>query len=330
MENKNECNIYLWCSEKKRDKIIKYIYDKMDGYIRNKVIINDVNNNTMCKYEIDDISGNNCIDMDIYQKLLKYTTIDREFLETFFKKFKTGDKIEFNMKDDNVAQYLGVKLSTLRKRLCNAFSKNDNFMEKVDYIRIRNGKYITYMINYQCFERLAMTGDSDQSETVRMYFVKLREFIVENQHLIYQAMENKSDLSLYANKDTMYFFVVDDRHPNMLKSGRTKDIVKRLRNYNVGRIKEVELKYFAMVKNPLLIENCIKFKLEKNRVFKNKEIFYIDPAKLKKAINDCYCKHVNKNQNEEMYKEISDLLGMYIYVKDKVHIKPYVIIGKDI
>ena len=27
MADKNECNIYLWCSEKKRDKIIKYIYD---------------------------------------------------------------------------------------------------------------------------------------------------------------------------------------------------------------------------------------------------------------------------------------------------------------
>ena len=180
MENKNECNIYLWCSEKKRDKIIKYIYDKMDGYIRNKVIINNVNNNTMCKYDIDDISGNNCIDMDIYQKLLKYTTIDREFLETFFKKFKTGGKIEFNMKEDNVAKYLGIKLPTLRKRLLNFYSNTINFKEEVDYIRIRNGKYITYMINYQCFERLAMTGDSEQSEIVRSYFVKLHDFFVAN------------------------------------------------------------------------------------------------------------------------------------------------------
>jgi hypothetical protein len=45
------------------------------------------------------------------------------------------------------------------------------------------------MVNYQCFERLAMSGDSEESESVRMYFVKLREFITENQKLIYQLME---------------------------------------------------------------------------------------------------------------------------------------------
>lgn len=33
---------------------------------------------------------------------------------------------------------------------------------------------------------------------------------------------------------------------------------------NVGRIKEVELKYFALVKNYLLIDHCIKLKLKAN------------------------------------------------------------------
>jgi hypothetical protein len=31
-----------------------------------------------------------------------------------------------------------------------------------------------------------------------------------------------------------------------------------------------------------------------------------------------------------MYEDISYLLGLYSYTKDKVHIKPYVIIGKNI
>ena len=59
------------------------------------------------------------------------------------------------------------------------------------------------MINYQCFERLAMTGDSDESEAIRMYFVKLREFITENQHLIFQALENKDDLRQYSSFETI-------------------------------------------------------------------------------------------------------------------------------
>ena len=42
------------------------------------------------------------------------------------------------------------------------------------------------MLNYQCFEKLAMTGDSSKSDNVREYFIKLREFLVENQKIIYQ------------------------------------------------------------------------------------------------------------------------------------------------
>ena len=41
------------------------------------------------------------------------------------------------------------------------------------------------MVNYACFEKLAMSGDSKQSEVVRMYFTKLREFITDNQRVIY-------------------------------------------------------------------------------------------------------------------------------------------------
>ena len=72
----------------------------------------------------------------------------------------------------------------------------------------------------------------------------------------------------------------------------------------------------------------MKFKMEKNRVIKNKKIFKIEPNILKKIINECYCKHDSKKENNELYKEISDLLGLYVYTKDKVNIKPYIIINE--
>lgn len=63
--------------------------------------------------------------------------------------------------------------------------------------------------HHQCFEKLAMSGYSTKSESVRMYFVKLREFLVENQQLIYQAMENKVDLDkyIYINTEVMILFI---------------------------------------------------------------------------------------------------------------------------
>jgi len=53
------------------------------------------------------------------------------------------------------------------------------------------------MLNYQCFERLAMSGQTEQPEIVRNYFVKLREFITENQKLIYRAVTNNNDLKKF-------------------------------------------------------------------------------------------------------------------------------------
>jgi hypothetical protein len=56
----------------------------------------------------------------------------------------------------------------------------------------------------------------------------------------------------------------------------------------------------------------------------------VEPKILKKVIDDCYCKYVSSKTNEEMYEDISHLLGLYSYTKDKVYIKPYVVIGKNI
>ena len=59
-------------------------------------------------------------------------------------------------------------------------------------------------------------------------------------------------------------------------------------------------------------------------------IFRVEPIILKKVIDDCYCKFVSSKKNKEMYEDISHLLGLYAYTKDKVHIKPYVVIGKKL
>ena len=270
----------------------------------------------------------------IFIKLLKkHTTIDPEFIDTFFKKFRIGNELSFDIKDTDIATYLNIKYITLRKRLTNEFSKHETFIENLDYVKVTNGNGttgVTYMVNYECFERLAMMGKTIQAEIIRQYFIKLRRFLTDNQHLIFQAMEDKEDLKKYHSFETIYFFVIDDRKPDIFKIGRTTSIVQRLRNYNVGRIKEVDLKYLALVKNNVLIEKCMK-QLLKNKQFRpDREIYKVEPEQLKQVIEECYCKNVSSENNAELYKEISDLMGLYSYTKNKVNIKPYIIIGKDI
>jgi len=60
--------------------------------------------------------------------LKKYTNIDLDFINTFFKNFKIGGELDFNINDIDVAKYLGVDLNTIRRRLNNTFSKNVHFL----------------------------------------------------------------------------------------------------------------------------------------------------------------------------------------------------------
>ena len=82
--------------------------------------------------------------------------------------------------------------------------------------------------------------------------------------------------------NSLYFFAVDDRKPNLVKLDRTYDIMRRLRIYNTGRIHE-ELKYFILVDNPKLKEKCMKL-LKNNQVLNNEQ-------KLKKIIDPCFCNY---------------------------------------
>ena len=129
-------------------------------------------------------------DNNFIKLLKKHTDIDDEFINTFFKKFKIGDELNFYIKDIDIAKYLGISLITLRKKL----STTKIFFENVDFIKVKTGitSGVNYMCNYQCFERVALLSDSVKSEEIRMYFVKITQFIIENQKLIYQAMENKN------------------------------------------------------------------------------------------------------------------------------------------
>jgi superfamily II DNA or RNA helicase len=193
-EYKTKCNMLLWCGEKKINKILNYIVDKTNNEFENKIfkfIINNKNNNydqinvsdLLNKKQIN--TNNNIINHNLISLLKKHTDIDIDFIDTFFKHYKIGGDLDFHIQDKDVSVYLGISLNTIRKRLSNAFSKNINFVENSDYIKVKTNKTsgVTYMINYNCFERLAFGCDSEKSKVVKSYLIKLRDFLIKNLQL---------------------------------------------------------------------------------------------------------------------------------------------------
>jgi superfamily II DNA or RNA helicase len=189
-DDKTECNIYLWCTENKINKIMEYMFIKTNDFFKNK-IYQIINKKIIRKEILNEINQNKYVENNnsFIHLLKKNTNIDHDFIDTFLTKFKIGGELNFDIKDTEVSKFLGITLQSLRNRLLNQNSKTKLYFEKVDYLKIKSNKSnasITYMLNYQCFEKLAMSGDSKCSEIIRLYFIKLRQFITEKltSHLI--------------------------------------------------------------------------------------------------------------------------------------------------
>ncbi len=112
---------------------------------------------------------------------------------------------------------------------------------------------------------------------IRYYFSKLREFIQINQSIIYQDLDHKNKLNKIIKeaknngKNFFYIIAIDDRYNDIVKIGHTTDIIKRLRNYNVGRIKDTDLKFLAIVDNQKDVENCMKLIQKNIDIFKEEK-----------------------------------------------------------
>jgi superfamily II DNA or RNA helicase len=145
LDNKTTCNIYLWCKKEKTKLILDYINENTQGFIKNKVYIYNTEKKLIEKHkmEINNLTNNNI------NNLINY-----------IKKSKISDELDFDIKDKMVADYLNITLDNVRRRLQNKYSKTKKFIENVDFMKIKSGKTtgVTYMINYLCFEKIAMSG----------------------------------------------------------------------------------------------------------------------------------------------------------------------------
>ncbi len=138
------------------------------------------------------------------------------------------------------------------------------------------------MLNYKCFEKIALKSNSDESHRIHQYFIELREFIFNNSKLIEQSLNtheiliNTTSIKKYNdNYSVLYFFAVDKKYENIFKVGSTYNIINRIKSYNVGRINDIDIKYAVVVYNGKIIEQCIGKLLYRSKHIDNKEIYNI-------------------------------------------------------
>jgi superfamily II DNA or RNA helicase len=141
-ENKTNCNIYLWCHEKKADLILNYIFENTDGFIKDKVFIYNTEKKIIGKHIINKlsknnqnniISNNNCIKPLVYNGQNINYIIDK-YNTIWFKLSDITDILKYKSRKDVIRDIIDKKYRE--------YFKNIEIIYKVNKIS-NNTVYIT-------------------------------------------------------------------------------------------------------------------------------------------------------------------------------------------
>ena len=206
-ENKINCNIYLWCNEKKTDIILNYINENTQGFIKNKVFIFNTKNRIINKYIINK-SINNNINNVIYDNnnlfkhnIIKYikdnnlysdNLLFNDFIDEFLGLYNTEDKYNFSIDLDIIAKWMKTNKSDLKETLVNSYK------EKIDYKIIKgvsNGKKgkpkETILLTPKCFKLILMRSKTKKAIEIREYYYELEYVINQYKEYIIKDLGKK-------------------------------------------------------------------------------------------------------------------------------------------
>jgi superfamily II DNA or RNA helicase/phage anti-repressor protein len=192
-KNKEICNIFLWCSKNKTNKVLNYLSNNTNAIIDNKIIkfkiINNnivkqekykmINNNTsiMCDDNIIDDNNNN----DLIQFIKSKFPDIPEIFYPFYDEGKTEYDYTINL--EKIASWLEVRKEHLKDLLINNFKENEDYIELKN---TNNGKGIgrgknnrkIIMLKYMCAKELCMISRTKKSQIIRKFFIDVEKLLI--------------------------------------------------------------------------------------------------------------------------------------------------------
>jgi len=192
LDNKKNCNIYLWCKEKKADIILNHIYDNTNGFIKDKVFIYNTGNKVVNKYLIEkniNININNIPIVHNNNEIIKYlysfiennnTTITKKFIDDLnnIYKFTENNNDDYIINLEPVSKWLDTRKRKLKETLIQSYNENKDYIirkEKNGIISKSNKEII--LLKPDCFKRICLLSRTKKAEEVRIYYLELEKLL---------------------------------------------------------------------------------------------------------------------------------------------------------
>lgn len=234
------------------------------------------------------------------------STVPSKFIDELFEFYdEKTNQTDPVIRLDVIARWLSANKRKLVETLKQTYkvnfdyiiSKPTNLKKKV--FRANNNKL--YLITPDCFKRLAMLSRSKNAEMVRTYFIeienmflKYRDQTLEGMQMEIERLERNqkpkkgldgTELELKAGY--LYVIRASEQKDGLVKIGRTKDLLSRLRTYDSGRADDMEVLYTYRVPDIVGTEGCVKALLKKYQYRKYKEVYQADVDMVKELIKGC-------------------------------------------
>ena len=202
---------------------------------------------------------------------------------------------------DTIAKWLSCTRQSLMETL--KLSYRENFDYTIQKYTPTNKKFPhannnkLYLLTPDCFKRLAMMSRSKNAEMIRTYFIEIENLFFKYRGEMLSGMQEelerlernqKAKASLKDPKaGYMYIVRASEHNDGLVKIGRSKDLLSRLRAYNSGRADDIEVLYMYKVEDLESAEGCVKSLLKKHQYRKYKEVYQANIDIIKELIQGC-------------------------------------------
>lgn len=232
------------------------------------------------------------------------STVPESFIDELFELYDiTTLQTDFVVKLDVISKWLKCNKGTLVKTLKRSYlldvdyivyKNKDKTIKKKDP---RNNNYKQYLLTPDCFKRLAMMSRSKNGDMIRTYFIEIEGlFIKYREQTIYGIQKELETLIINQkpvgnfDKKSGYIYIIraSDLKDGLYKIGRnSKDLVTRLKGYNVGRADNIEVLYTYKAPDIIGAEGCLKAYLKKYQYRKYKEVYETSIDIIKEFTKSC-------------------------------------------
>jgi phage anti-repressor protein len=250
--------------------------------------------------------------MNFKDFLIKYTTINSQFIEDFSELIKE-DYIEkyndFLIDSEILRKWLKITThKEFKQTLVNSYKVNVDYKLKKIEKKIGSGGHNKkiFILTPEAAKKICLMTKSKVGDDVRQYFLdlelalyKYKNHIIESLNKKIEQLENNNKPKVNASKGIIYVFrALNTENATLYKIGKTINSKKRFNSHNSPLANNIEIIMTYEADNLEQLESCVKNYMKKSQYRKYKEIYQVDIDIIRSVIKDCDTK----------LKEINDII----------------------